>query len=116
MSVDLEPILALIVVAVVANLVVMAVLLGSPAFSRSRAIIRSDEPADLRAETAMAAAAVVGAATRAPAAHARGRDEDHHDDEVRNHGDDDQREEWFDRHPVVSLRAGVSARPNTRAS
>ena len=60
MSVDLEPILALIVVAVVANLVVMAVLLGSPAFSRSRAIIRDDEPADLRAETAMAAAAVVG--------------------------------------------------------
>jgi diguanylate cyclase (GGDEF)-like protein len=60
MSVDLEPILALIVVAVVANLVVMAVLLGSPAFSRSRAPVRADQPADLRAETAMAAAAVVG--------------------------------------------------------
>jgi diguanylate cyclase (GGDEF)-like protein len=60
MSVDLEPILVLIVVAVVANLAVMAVLLGSPAFSRSRTLIREDEPADLRAETAMAAAAVVG--------------------------------------------------------
>jgi diguanylate cyclase (GGDEF)-like protein len=60
MSVDLEPILALIVVAVIANLVVMAVLLGSPAFSRSRTLIRDDEPTDLRAETAMAAAAVVG--------------------------------------------------------
>jgi diguanylate cyclase (GGDEF)-like protein len=63
MSVDLEPILALIVVAVIANLAVMAVLLGSPAFSRSRALIRDDEPGDLRAETAMAAAAVVGGAS-----------------------------------------------------
>jgi len=63
MSVDLEPILALIVVAVIANLAVMAVLLGSPAFSRSRALIREDEPSDLRAETAMAAAAVVGGAS-----------------------------------------------------
>jgi diguanylate cyclase (GGDEF)-like protein len=60
MSVALEPILVLIVVAVVANLAVMAVLLGSPAFSRSRALVRDDQPLDLRAETAMAAAAVVG--------------------------------------------------------
>jgi diguanylate cyclase (GGDEF)-like protein len=60
MSVELEPILVLIVVAVVANLVVMAALLSSPIFGRSRALIRDEQPLDLRAETAMAAAAVVG--------------------------------------------------------
>jgi diguanylate cyclase (GGDEF)-like protein len=57
---SVEPILALIVVAVVANLVVMAALLGSPIMGRSRSIARVDGPADLRAEAAMAAAAVVG--------------------------------------------------------
>jgi diguanylate cyclase (GGDEF)-like protein len=57
---SVEPILALIVVAVVANLVVMAALLGSPILGRSRAVLHDEGPLDLRAETAMAAAAVVG--------------------------------------------------------
>jgi diguanylate cyclase (GGDEF)-like protein len=57
---SVEPVLVLIVVAVIANLVVMAALLGSPILGRSRAILREDAPLDLRAETAMAAAAVVG--------------------------------------------------------
>jgi len=59
---SVEPILALIVVAVVANLVVMAALLGSPVFGRTRTFLREDTPIDLRAEAAMAAAAVVGGA------------------------------------------------------
>ena len=50
---SVEPILALIVVAVVANLVVMAALLGSPIFGRSRALLRADTPIDLRAEAAV---------------------------------------------------------------
>src|SRR5688572_15395117 len=55
-----EPILVLIVVAVVANLVVMAALLRSPVLGRSRGIAQQDGPVDVRAEAAMAAAAVVG--------------------------------------------------------
>ena len=39
---SVEPILALIVVAVVANLVVMAALLGSPVLGRSRALAQQD--------------------------------------------------------------------------
>ena len=57
---SVEPILVLIVVAVVANLVVMAALLGSPIVGRSRAVVPDMDALDLRAETAMAAAAVVG--------------------------------------------------------
>ena len=57
---SLEPILALIVVAVLANLAVMAVLIASPAFGFGRARGTADEPLDPRAERAMAAAAVVG--------------------------------------------------------
>jgi diguanylate cyclase (GGDEF)-like protein len=57
---SVEPILVLIVVAVVANLVVMAALLGSPILGRSRAVVPDMDALDLRAETAMAAAAVVG--------------------------------------------------------
>ena len=59
---SVEPILVLIVVAVVANLVVMAALLGSPGLGRVRALAPDGEPLDLRAESAMAAAAVVGGA------------------------------------------------------
>jgi diguanylate cyclase (GGDEF)-like protein len=57
---SVEPILVLIVVAVVANLVVMAALLGSPILGRSRPLVPDLDALDLRAETAMAAAAVVG--------------------------------------------------------
>jgi diguanylate cyclase (GGDEF)-like protein len=57
---SVEPILVLIVVAVVANLVVMAALLGTPIFGRSRTPAPELDALDIRAETAMAAAAVVG--------------------------------------------------------
>ena len=57
---SLEPILALIVVAVLANLAVMAVLIASPAFGLGRTRGTAEEPLDPRAERAMAAAAVVG--------------------------------------------------------
>src|SRR5687767_13300809 len=57
---SVEPILVLIVVAVVANLVVMAALLETPVMGRSRGVPLDPEALDLRAETAMAAAAVVG--------------------------------------------------------
>ena len=56
---SLEPILALIVVAVLANLAVMAALVASPAIGLGRTK-GSAEEADPRAERAMAAAAVVG--------------------------------------------------------
>jgi len=68
--VPVEPILALIVVAVLANLVVMAVLVASPLIGRSSPT-RPDAPNDARADRAMAAAAVVG-----------GTDEERDDDEV----------------------------------
>jgi diguanylate cyclase (GGDEF)-like protein len=68
--VSLEPILALIVVAVIANLVVMAALVASPIFGRGRGDAGDDRP-DLRQERAMAAAAVVGHG-----------DDEHHDDGV----------------------------------
>jgi len=58
--VSLEPILALIVVAVVANLVVMAALVASPIVGRIRTNGPAEEHGDLRSERAMAAAAVVG--------------------------------------------------------
>ena len=57
---SLEPILALIVVAVVANLVVMAALVASPIVGRIRTNGPAEEHGDLRSERAMAAAAVVG--------------------------------------------------------
>ena len=56
-----EPILALIVAAVIANLVVMAVLVASLGVRRGRGFAIVDERDDIRAERAMAAAAVVGA-------------------------------------------------------
>lgn len=56
----LEPLLALIVVAVIANLVVMAALVASPLLARSRAKARSDDRPDPRSERAMAAAAAAG--------------------------------------------------------
>jgi len=59
--VPVEPILALIVVAVLANLVVMAVLVASPVLGRWRKD-RPEGPTDVRAGRAMAAAAVVGGA------------------------------------------------------
>ena len=56
-----EPILFLIVVAVIANLVVMAALAASPAVGRARRMASgSEERSDVRSERAMAAAAVVG--------------------------------------------------------
>jgi diguanylate cyclase (GGDEF)-like protein len=58
--VSLEPILALIVVAVIANLVVMAVLVASPTVGRIRSGKGPDERPDVRSERALAAAAVVG--------------------------------------------------------
>jgi diguanylate cyclase (GGDEF)-like protein len=64
---SVEPILVLIVVAVVANLVVMAALLGTPLFGRTRAPARDLDALDIRAETAMAAAAVVGGGEDDPA-------------------------------------------------
>ena len=57
---SLEPILALIVVAVIANLVVMAALVASPTIGRIRAAGPAEERSDVRSERAMAAAAVVG--------------------------------------------------------
>ncbi|HET9666194.1 MAG TPA: GGDEF domain-containing protein [Desertimonas sp.] len=58
---SLEPILALIVLAVIANLVVMAVLVASPAIGRLRGdATASEERGDTKSERAMAAAAVVG--------------------------------------------------------
>lgn len=57
---SLEPILALIVIAVVANLVVMAVLVASPTVGRIRSAKGPDHPPDVRSERALAAAAVVG--------------------------------------------------------
>ena len=65
----LEPILALIVVAVIANLVVMGALVASPLIGRSRDNGASNgDRLDNKGERAMAAAAVVG-----------GNDEDHTD-------------------------------------
>jgi diguanylate cyclase len=59
--VAVEPILALIVVAVIANLVVMAALLVfSPTVGRYRPATPQEERPDVRSEHAMAAAAVVG--------------------------------------------------------
>ena len=58
----LEPILALIVVAVIANLVVMAALALSPVMSRARAPQRGEDRYDVRSERALAAAAVAGRA------------------------------------------------------
>ena len=63
---SVEPILVLIVVAVVANLVVMAVLLGAPGLGRARGKVTGSEAIDLRDGTAMAAAAVVGGAEESP--------------------------------------------------
>ncbi len=57
---SLEPILALIVIAVLANLVVMAGLVASPVIERVRSGTASDDRSDVRSERAMAAAAVVG--------------------------------------------------------
>jgi diguanylate cyclase (GGDEF)-like protein len=58
--VSLEPILALIVVAVIANLVVMAGLVASPVIERVRSGTPADDRGDVRMERSMAAAAVVG--------------------------------------------------------
>jgi diguanylate cyclase (GGDEF)-like protein len=58
--VSLEPILALIVVAVLANLVVMAALVASPSLGRGRVPGSPEDQHDARAERALAAAAVVG--------------------------------------------------------
>jgi diguanylate cyclase (GGDEF)-like protein len=59
--VAIEPILALIVVAVIANLVVMAgLLVFSPTIGRNRPRAVHEERPDVRSEHAMAAAAVVG--------------------------------------------------------
>jgi len=55
-----EPILALIVAAVIANLVVMAVLVASLGVRRGKGFAIVDDRDDIRAERAMAAAAVVG--------------------------------------------------------
>jgi diguanylate cyclase (GGDEF)-like protein len=57
---ELEPILALIVVAVIANLVVMAALIASPVMGRMRSKGVVEDRLDARGERAMAAAAVVG--------------------------------------------------------
>jgi diguanylate cyclase (GGDEF)-like protein len=64
---SVEPLLILIVVAVVANLVVMAALLGSPGLGRIRGKVTGDESVDLSEQTAMAAAAVVGGTEGEPA-------------------------------------------------
>ena len=65
----LEPILALIVVAVIANLVVMGALVASPLIGRSRNNgAANGDRLDIKGERAMAAAAVVG-----------GNDDDHTD-------------------------------------
>ena len=58
---SLEPILVLIVLAVVANLVIMAVLVASPIIGRRRAVgPGTEDRGDTRSDRAMAAAAVVG--------------------------------------------------------
>ena len=58
---SLEPILVLIVVAVIANLVVMGALVAGPIFGgRSRGNAGDGERIDVRSERALAAAAVVG--------------------------------------------------------
>ncbi len=67
---SLEPILALIVVAVIANLVVMAVLVASPLAGQSRSGAKAQDR-DLRIERAMAEAAVV-----------RRTEDDHTDDDA----------------------------------
>lgn len=59
-AMPLEPILALIVVAVLANLVVMAALVASPIVGRDRSGGKVEEKFDIRTERALAAAAVVG--------------------------------------------------------
>jgi diguanylate cyclase (GGDEF)-like protein len=56
----LEPILGLIVVAVIANVVVMALLVASPIMERARAKGSPADPADVRTEHTMADAAVAG--------------------------------------------------------
>ncbi len=56
----LEPILALIVLAVIANLVVMALLLASPYVGRGRTKRSADERPDVRSERVLASAAVTG--------------------------------------------------------
>jgi diguanylate cyclase (GGDEF)-like protein len=58
--VSLEPILVLIVLAVVANLVIMALLVASPALGRRGRGSPAEEPSGARSDRAMAAAAVVG--------------------------------------------------------
>jgi diguanylate cyclase (GGDEF)-like protein len=58
--VSLEPILLLIVIAVVANLVVMGILVASPTVGRIRSARGPDDVPDVRSERALAAAAVVG--------------------------------------------------------
>jgi diguanylate cyclase (GGDEF)-like protein len=58
---SVEPILALIVTAVIANLVVMAVLVGSLGIRRGTGLAVHDDRLDIRSERAMAAAVVVGA-------------------------------------------------------
>ena len=57
---SLEPILVLIVIAVVANLVVMGILVASPTVGRIRSARGPDDAPDVRSERALAAAAVVG--------------------------------------------------------
>jgi diguanylate cyclase (GGDEF)-like protein len=59
-AMPVEPILALIVLAVIANLVVMAVLVASLGVRRNRGLHIADDRVDIRSERAMAAAAVVG--------------------------------------------------------
>ncbi|HEX6867610.1 MAG TPA: GGDEF domain-containing protein [Candidatus Limnocylindrales bacterium] len=56
----IEPILALIVVAVVANLVVMAILVVPPIVGRPAPTVEDDRIREVHAERAMAAAAVTG--------------------------------------------------------
>ena len=61
---SLEPILALIVVAVIANLVVMGILVASPGVRRDDPF--DDRPAERRSEPNLAAAAVVGGTGEEP--------------------------------------------------
>ena len=65
---SLEPILVLIVLAVVANLVIMALLVASPAIGRMRnGSVPTEDHGNGRSERAMAAAAVVGRGDDSPA-------------------------------------------------
>jgi diguanylate cyclase (GGDEF)-like protein len=64
---SVEPILVLIVVAVVANLLVMAALLGWPGLGKVRGKVTGEEALDTGGQTAMAAAAVVGGTEDEPA-------------------------------------------------